>query len=354
MASMRWRCCNELLGLGLLASLGLAACAPPGTLPPGPTPIPTLAPVSRTIRLPETPEGSGFTILSYPARMPSAAEGERIYQLLCTECHGQDGTGTMPAARNFRDLDYIRGETPADFYAASTEGRAEMPAYRDTLSSDERWDVVFYIWRLSTTTEVLQAGQAIYQESCAACHGLDGSGEVLGSADFTDLRQMDELAPRDLYLTITQGRGSMPAWQARLSQDERWAVIDYLWAFSYNPNLGSGIAETETLAAGAASPAAACSGQEVNPFAWEDARAIVAGQGVYASYCALCHGPEGQGGLPGTPDFSSSQFNAELLNDPGRYFCGLTSGIGTMPGFDRTLTAEERWQALTYLASLGP
>lgn len=31
-----------------------------------------------------------------------------------------------------------------------------MPAYRDSLSSDERWDVVFYIWQLSTTSEVLR------------------------------------------------------------------------------------------------------------------------------------------------------------------------------------------------------
>ena len=351
---MSWRRCTNLLGLSLVAVLGLVACAPPAGLPPGPTPIPTLVPVAEAVQLVGTPEGSSFTILSYPGQPPSAAEGERIYQARCAECHGQDGTGAVPAARNFRDLDYVRGETPANFYAAVTEGRGEMPTFKDLLSSDERWDVVFYIWRLSTTTESLQVGQETYQDNCAACHGADGSGELLGSADFTDLRQMDELAPRDLYLTVTQGRGSMPAWQSRLSQDARWAVIDYLRTFSYDPGLESVSAEAVPSPAGTAIEAAACPDQGTNPFGWEDAQAIAAGQTIYTSRCAACHGPDGKGGLPGTPDFSSAEFKTALLDDPGGRFCAVTSGSGVMPGFDQTLTPEERWQALTYLASLGP
>jgi len=58
--------------------------------------------------------------------------------------------------------------------------------------------------------------------------------------------------------------------------------------------------------------------------------------------------------LPGTPDFSSAEFLSELLDDPGGQFCAVTSGAGIMPSFDQTLTPEERWQALTFLASLGP
>lgn len=351
---MSWRRGTHLLGLSLVAVLGLVACAPPSGLPPGPTPIPTLAPVAEALRPAEATEIPGFTILSYPAAPPSAAEGERIYQARCAECHGQDGTGAVPAARNFRDLDFVRGETPANFYAAVTEGRSEMPTYRDSLSSDERWDVVFYVWQLSTTSEVLRTGQEIYEKSCSACHGADGSGELLGSADFTELRQMDELAPRDLYLTVTQGRGSMPAWQSRLSQDERWAVIDYLRTFSYDPNLESATAGGFPAATGTPAQVAVCSGQEANPFAWDDPQAIAAGQGIFSSQCSACHGPDGRGGLPGTPDFSSAEFKTDLLGDPGGNFCAVTSGTGIMPGFDQKLTLEERWQALTYLASLGP
>jgi mono/diheme cytochrome c family protein len=168
-------------------------------------------------------------------------------------------------------LDYMRGNTPASFYAALTEGRGEMPAFRDTLTSDERWDVVFYVWRFSTNAEVLALGQGLYETYCTACHGADGTGQVLGAADLSDLRLVAERAPRDFYLTVTQGKGSMPAWQGRLSQEERWAVIDYLGTFSYDPSLPEDVDVTPgtTATAGEVTCDPAYLSQ-TNPIAWDD------------------------------------------------------------------------------------
>lgn len=343
-----------LLALGLALTLGLAACAPPPNLPAGPTPIPTLVPVAVDGSAVEPTAMPVFTILSYPARPPSAAHGQSIYASDCAQCHGPDGTGSVPAARNFKDLDYMRGETPASFYATVTEGRGEMPAFRDRLTSDERWDVAFYVWRLSTTAATLSLGERIYKEDCAACHGADGSGEVLGSADFTDLRQMDNLAPRDLYLTVTQGRGSMPSWQARLPQDDRWAVIDFLRTFTYDPSLPGEQPAPTTAPTPPTVSAAACPTDQVNPIGWDDALAIDAGREIFQADCALCHGPDGGGGLPNTPDFTSQEVNAELRAAPGRFFCVLTDGQGAMPAFEDSLSVEERWQLITYLESVGP
>jgi len=340
--------------LGLVITLWLAACAPPASLPEGPTPIPTLVPVTEVSAAIEPTSPPSFTILSYPARPPSAAQGQRIYASDCAQCHGQDGTGAVPAARNFRDLDYVRGESPANFYAAVTEGRGEMPAFEDRLSSDERWDAVLYVWRLSTSAEVLATGQNIYNQNCAVCHGSDGSGEVLGSADFTNLREMDGLAPRDLYLTVTQGRGSMPAWQSRLNQDERWAVIDFLRTFTYDPTLPGEVARPPTMEPHATLPGTACAQDLANPFAWDDQAAIQAGRELFGAQCALCHGSDASGGLPLTPDFTSAEANEELLADPGGHFCVLTEGEGAMPAFANSLSVEERWQILTYLGSLAP
>jgi mono/diheme cytochrome c family protein len=342
------------IGAGIFIGIALAACAPPHGLPEGPTPIPTLIPVTEALAAIEPTETPSFAIRSYPARPPSAADGQEIYTTNCAECHGQDGTGVVPGARNFMDVDYMRGEMPADFYAAVVEGRGEMPAFKDTLSSDEVWDVVFYIWRLSTTAETIDAGREVYNQNCSACHGEDGSGQLLGSANFTDLRQMDQLAPRDLYLTVTQGRGSMPSWQARLSQDERWAVIDYLRTFSYDPTLPGEVAQAPTKEAHATLPATACAQDLANPFAWDDQAAIQAGQQLFDAQCAVCHGSDASGGLPGTPDFTSAEANEELLADPGGHFCALTEGEGAMPAFGDTLTTEARWQLITFLASVGP
>lgn len=331
----------------------LAGCAPQTGLPSGPTAIPTLAPVTEAVSAIEPTATPSFSIRSYPVQPPSATEGEDLYQTYCTECHGDDGTGVVPGARNFRDLDYMRGETPADFYAAVTEGRGSMPDYRDTLSSDERWDVVFYVWQLSTKEEFVERGEEIYQENCASCHGENGSGELLGSADFTDLREMDELAPRDLYLVTTQGRGSMPAWQSLLSQDDRWAVIDYIRTFTYEPSFPEGeqaaVAPTEEPT----QPAACDAGQE-NPISWDDSQAIAGGMDLYQDQCAMCHGPEAAGGVPDTPDFTSSEVSLDLHDNPGQYFCVLTQGEGSMPAYAESLSEEARWQLITYLGSLGP
>jgi cbb3-type cytochrome c oxidase subunit III len=222
-----------LLGLSAL----LCACTARSSLPASLTPIPTLAPATEPVSALAVTATPSFTILSYPARLPSAAQGQVLYTTNCAKCHGADGQGAIPGARDFTDLDYVRGESPSYFYDSVTEGRNQMPAFKDTLTSDERWDAVFYVWRFSTSAESLAQGQSLFEENCAACHGADGTGKVLGAADFTDLQLMDDLAPRDLYLVVTQGKGSMPAWQGRLAQDERWAVIDYLRTFSYAPAL---------------------------------------------------------------------------------------------------------------------
>lgn len=328
-------------------------CAAPSNLPAGPTPIPTLIPATIPSGALSATPAPAFAIQSYPARSPSAALGRPLYQANCAKCHGEDGNGVVPGARNFGDLDYMRGETPASFYAAITEGRGEMPAFRNTLTSDERWDVVFYVWRFSTSADTLAIGQRLYETNCVACHGAEGTGEVLGAADFTDLRFVDDQAPRDFYLIVTQGKGSMPAWQSRLSQDERWAVIDYLRAFSYDPALPGEVAAAPPQPTAAATTCASTYLTQSNPFAWDDAAAIAAGQITYAEACAVCHRADGSGALPGAPDFSTAETASELRSNAGEALCVVAEGQKAMPGWKETLSEAQMWQVLTYIATLG-
>ncbi|MBF8257576.1 MAG: cytochrome c family protein [Anaerolineales bacterium] len=137
----------------LLFALLLAGCAGPRSLPSGPTPIPTLIPATQPVSLTGQATPATFIVQSFPARQPSADLAQPIYGAQCAGCHGDDGAGVVPGARNFRDLDYMRGETPASFYAAI------------------RWDAVAYLWRFSTTDESLALGRSIYQTNCVACHG---------------------------------------------------------------------------------------------------------------------------------------------------------------------------------------
>lgn len=340
--------------LSTVIILVLTACTAPQSLPSGPTPIPTLIPATEPSGpLTETALPS-FPIQSYPARLPSAELGLPLYQTHCASCHGEDGNGVVPGARNFGDLDYMRGETPASFYTTVTEGRGEMQGFLDTLTSDERWDVIFYVWRFSTDAEKLALGEHLYDDNCGVCHGLDGSGEVLGAADFSDLRVVDDQAPRDFYLVTTQGKGSMPAWQGRLSQDERWAVIDYVRTFSYDPNLPGEVA---------AQPPPTSPPEEIacdlkyltqtNPFDWNDSAASIAGQVIYDQACGMCHGVDGSGGLPGTPDYTDSEIAEDLRSNSGEKLCIVADGETSMPGWKETLTDEQMWEVLTYIYSFA-
>ena len=72
--------------------------------------------------------------------------------------------------------------------------------------------------------EPTSLGAQVYADNCAGCHGADGGGGVGPSLlRITDVlpNEADEIA------VVTDGRGSMPAWDGRLSADEIRAVVAY-------------------------------------------------------------------------------------------------------------------------------
>jgi len=346
---------NILVG-AIIFSVFLTACAPPQPLPSGPTPIPTLIPATIPPNDIEPTEIAALVVESYPAGLPSASRGQDLYGEHCASCHGSDGNGVVPNARNFGDVDYMRGETPAEFYTIITEGRgADMPAFGEELTSDERWAVVYYVWRFSTTGDALQQGHEIYQDNCVSCHGEDGRSMILGAANFSDQRFMANQTPSDLYVSVTQGQGSMPAWQARLSQDDRWAVINYIRTFTYDPQLGD---ETDLAAIDSTNndeerPECSPYLEQDNPFEWDNTDAIAAGQTLYNDNCAGCHGEDGTGSLPGILDFTDPTTQADLQNNPGKYLCSIAEGYQSMPQFKEELSEEEMWQLMVWIAALG-
>lgn len=349
----------------LLVVLILVACAGPQPLPSNPTPIPTLIPATMPPGGQAIEEIAPPVEASHPAGKPSAGRGQALYNEHCTECHGADGKGMVPNARDFSDVDYMRGETPIAFYSTITSGHGEvsdeMPAFGDILTSDQRWDLVYFVWRFSTSDELLVKGHEIYTDNCIACHGEDGQSMILSAANFSDHTFLSKRADSELFVSVTQGRGSMPAWQVRLDQDERWAVIDYMRAFSYDAVLTTG-GETEIVFLPEATPVPEVSTcdqaylEQTNPFAWDDAEAIAAGEAIYNINCFSCHGEDGRGvaGLGFiVPDLTDPGFQKSLLDNTGGLLCSLAEGLNVMPSYKRNLSDEEMWQTLMYLATFG-
>ena len=78
----------------------------------------------------------------------------------------------------------------------------------------------------TTLTGDLELGEAVFRKNCASCHGRTGSGGMgpkLADGAVVD-RYPDPSEHRDV---VVDGRGAMPAWGDRLSDDEIDAVVRY-------------------------------------------------------------------------------------------------------------------------------
>jgi len=75
----------------------------------------------------------------------------------------------------------------------------------------------------------------IYKTNCAACHGPDGRGSSVGkSLHVPDLHssQVQQLSDTELNNAITQGKGNMPPFGGRLSEDQISSLVKYIRTFS--------------------------------------------------------------------------------------------------------------------------
>jgi len=246
----------------LMMAVVLSACSfslaeditpPPNYIPP--TAAPTLGP-------------------SYPSTPPNPARGQAIYVVKCAACHGANGLGNGPQASGLEVpvtaiglADIARQSSPAGWFTIISQGRIDryMPAFT-SLSSQERWDVLAYVYTLSTTPEELQRGAALFAEKCTACHGPDGKAR--SEANFTDQQFMSQLTGISLYRAVAEGVSpSMPAFSGQLAESDIWALTAHLRTLTFDMTASTAtpqpsatpepVTATPTLAAAETTPGGA-------------------------------------------------------------------------------------------------
>ena len=157
------------------------------------------------------------------------AGGAAAFADNCAPCHGQGGAG-RPGFPVLADDAWIWGGSLDDIHATLLHGirnggdearESEMPAYADILEPEQIEAVADYVLSLSGAEHdgtSAAAGQEIYAENCAACHGEAGEGlRELGGPRLNDQIWLYSGSRDEIVSQIRQPRlGVMPGWQERL------------------------------------------------------------------------------------------------------------------------------------------
>lgn len=290
----------------------------------------------------------------YPLVPPDAVSGKEIYLEKCAPCHGESGLGDgtqtnqLPAPPTpLSAAEVWQPSTPVQWYQVVTQGRLDrfMPPF-SSLSDRQRWDVVAYLYTLSTPPETLALAQELYQNDCAGCHGSEGRGDGTNATmltakptAFTNLKWMVNRSGVDLYQAISQGvPPAMPAFQDRYSPEERWALVAYLRQMSF---ASSNVAVEKTNSSPRPTPTAA----ETTIAASESESTIpvgrVSGQVVHASGMSLP--PDLQVTLYGFDNLQQTLALTTTIQNDGRY---LFASVEMPPG--RAFIAAVEYQGTRY------
>jgi mono/diheme cytochrome c family protein len=93
---------------------------------------------------------------------------------------------------------------------------------------------------VTVTPESVEKGKELYLErtkgNCIFCHGETGSGNEANlarlrrkPADLSNKERMEAMTDGEVFWKITKGiQGIMPAGEKRMTEEERWHVVNYV------------------------------------------------------------------------------------------------------------------------------
>jgi mono/diheme cytochrome c family protein len=190
--------------------------------------------------------------LDFPSHDPSITKGEGIYLQNCAQCHG-----TKPT---YPDKKYMRTRSPKEQYLTVTMGNKKgMPAFKDKLSREERWDALMYmraeiLGYYPENSDELAKMNSIFGGNCAVCHGTRGHGDgplhkslYPPPANFNQFSRLYTRTDEKLHHELTYGIPwtAMPAWKGRVDFDQHyefndemiWKLVRYVRQFGYTQSI---------------------------------------------------------------------------------------------------------------------
>jgi mono/diheme cytochrome c family protein len=167
------------------------------------------------------------------------------------------------------------------------------------------------------------AGQALYAENCAPCHGATGNGDGPSASGlgvtpiaFADPNAVAGKSLAELFDITKNGnmQRMMPPWKNRLDDAQIWDAVAYAWTLH------------------------------------TAAEQVDMGKAVYEANCASCHGTDGKGTSTGP---SLADFAATSKVSQAAWAQTVAGGKGNMPAFGGKLSETEQVAGLEYARSLA-
>jgi mono/diheme cytochrome c family protein len=331
-----------------------------------------------------------------PAEVETLDQGKTIFTRECMVCHGDSGRGDgpygdmlQPSPPDFGDGSY--GDyTDADYFWRISEGLpwSAMPTWRLRYSEEDRWSLVYYIRTIFTQTldrpdapstgqnfmfptvyadlafpedVSFSSGQVTFLTMCAHCHGLAGdgggwNGQYLNPtpADFRSMAGMS-MGPQAVGEHISKvsfgiRNTAMPTWGEFLPESERMDVVYYLMqSFMMGRPINDSVYDDGQIATNFLTLSQDNWTGEGHTISTDD------GAQLYGTYCATCHGANGQGNGPGTQGGASGGPAAFTQDMSDAYvFWRVWEGVpeSIMPPFQWRLSNTDVWDITAYVLSI--
>ncbi len=182
---------------------------------------------------------SEFSEMDIPAlaRQSEAVDiGRKVYQTWCTGCHGSDARGAK-GYPNLADNDWLYGGEPDQILTSISNGRAGMmPPWQPMLGDDGVAAITAYLSRpQNNSTNQVSGGKALFEQNCTACHGADGTGNILmGAPNLMDNIWLYGGDEASISESIANGRqdGRMPAHRELIGAEKRRLLTAYIYSLS--------------------------------------------------------------------------------------------------------------------------
>lgn len=185
---------------------------------------------------------------------------------LCLSACMRGGPSTSPPVHLVQDMDFqqkIRAQSKVDFAGWSDHRGMRRPVSnafgktivvaRDSLPNEklahtDSNNAFVKKNPLALTSEVMERGRNRFDIYCAVCHGYTGQGgndpkqghglvgrrwpAVIPNFHFVEGKdnRVPLLSDGEFFDTITNGKNTMPAYGARISVEDRWAIVHYVRA----------------------------------------------------------------------------------------------------------------------------